>query len=1234
MKFEKYIRFLSGAILLLYAVNSVIAAPNQEKALEIALNYLNENQAFLGLSQADLSDKVVKDQYVTQHNGVTHIYLRQQYDGIELFNGDIAIHIAKNGSVIKVNNQFVPKLSQAVNTIKPFISAVQAVQSTAQHLGLTLTTDLVIQENIGGTGVLLTGGGISLDDIPAKLVYEPVTQGEVRLAWQVRVRQPEHWWNLRIDAVTGKVLSKNDWIVNHNEYKVFPLPSISPEDPGDSPSLESHPADDIASPFGWHDTDGVAGAEFTDTRGNNVSAQEDRDHDNNAGLRPDGGANLIFDFAWEPALEPWEATNQEAAIVNLFYWNNVIHDVFYHYGFDEASGNFQENNYGNDGLGDDSVQADAQDGAGINNANFATPPDGQNPRMQMFLWDQTSPQRDGDFDNTIIIHEYGHGISNRLVGGPSNVNCLGNTEQMGEGWSDWLALILTTLESEQGASARGMGPYVLGQAPDGQGIRPARYTTDMSENGYTYADISDLSIPHGVGFVWATMLWEMQWKLIEQHGFDPDVYTGNGGNNLAIQLVIDGMKLTDCNPGFVDARNAILLADQTNNGGTNQCLIWDAFAKRGLGFSAEQGSTSSSIDGTEAFDMSPECSESLKISKTANPSPVEAGALLDYTLEVHNYTSDTLTGVTITDNVPADTSYVSATCGGSESAGIVTFPLGDMNSGDTASCTFQVQVSGNLEHTVLFVDDMESGEGNWTVSHGEGENNWTLKNSNPHSESYAWFAQETTVVTDQYLIMSNQLPLSGRPILHFWHHYNTEAGFDGGVVEISTDGGTTWTDASMTQNGYNGSISSNWGSPIGGRQAFTGNSGGYIETLVDLSRYNGQNVQIRFRFATDTSRGGNGWYVDDVQIVDEVAIFNEACVEASSGEVDCANVTTQVISMPNIVVSTDIIIDFGAEGIWAWLNNESWQSLHSLSPDSMVTGHLDDNKQDDVIIDFGSQYGIWLWMNNSSWAQLHTLSPESMVTGDIDGSGQDDVIIDFGEPYGILLRMNNNAWESLHNISPEGMVTGDIDGSGQDDVIIDFGSQYGIWLRMNNSDWVKLHTLSPESMVTGDIDGSGQDDVIVDFGSDYGTWVLINNDRWESLHNISPESMVTGDIDGSGQDDVIIDFGSQYGIWVRMNNSNWVQLHSISPEGMVTGDIDGSNQDDVIIDFGAQYGIWRWTNNSAWVHLHSLSPESMITGNIDGLDSLASSNNLEQSDTLLDVETIELPEPELGDQLP
>ena len=79
------------------------------------------------------------------------------------------------------------------------------------------------------------------------------------------------------------------------------------------------------------------------------------------------------------------------------------------------------------------MRAEAQDGAGTNNANFGTPADGSRPRMQMFVWTSPNPDRDGDLDASIVIHEYGHGISNRLVGGPQNVNCLTNRQQAGEG---------------------------------------------------------------------------------------------------------------------------------------------------------------------------------------------------------------------------------------------------------------------------------------------------------------------------------------------------------------------------------------------------------------------------------------------------------------------------------------------------------------------------------------------------------------------------------------------------------------------------------------------------------------------------------------------------------------------------------------------------------------------------------------------------------------------------------
>ncbi|MDQ3991208.1 MAG: M36 family metallopeptidase, partial [Actinomycetota bacterium] len=207
-------------------------------------------------------------------------------------------------------------------------------------------------------------------------------------------------------------------------------------------------------------------------------------------------------------------------------------------------------------------------------------------------------------------HEYGHGISNRLTGGRTNVGCLGNQEQMGEGWSDWLAIALTALPTETGPQPRGMGTYVLGQPNRQQkGIRPTAYSTSMSINPATYNTIKTAAVPHGVGYVWSTMLWEVFWALVDKHGFNPNVYEdwSTGGNNLAIQLVMDGMKMQPCTPGFVDGRNAILAADLVLTEGQNQCDIWAAFAKRGLGYSAIQGSSANRADGTQAFDTSPDC---------------------------------------------------------------------------------------------------------------------------------------------------------------------------------------------------------------------------------------------------------------------------------------------------------------------------------------------------------------------------------------------------------------------------------------------------------------------------------------------------------------------------------------------------------------------------------------------------------------------------------------------------
>ena len=627
---------------------SFLTGPNSGTPLEIVQNYLDSHRTDYGLTAADLADVIVTNQYTDDHNGVTHIYMRQRYQGIEVATANLSANVTADGSIINLYSGFVGNLADVVNTTTADLSAVAAVTAAAGELGLVISEPLTVLESPSGSDsyTLLSSGGISARPIPVRLVYH-VGGAALNLAWQLEIETLDslHYWVTAVDALDGEALANFDLVVHENfgpaegapvsqveqpagatinnstsaqgnsfapdSYEVFAMPS---EYPDDGPRVVAvNPADANASPFGWHDTNGAAGAESTLTEGNNVNAYQDQDNDGNPepGEQPDGGATLDFTGALVPlnlANDPLTYVN--AAVTNLFYWNNIIHDVFYQYGFDEPSGNFQFNTYGNGGLGNDEVQAQAQDGSGINNANFLTLPDGvPGSRMQMYLFNITVPRRDGDLENSIITHEYGHGISNRLTGGPGNVACLGNSEQMGEGWSDWLALVLTAKASDTANTLRGVGTYVLGQPVTGVGIRPAQYTYDMGVNNYTYANLPAMAVPHGVGFIWATMTWDMYWNLVTDHGFNPDFYDvwSSGGNNLAIQLVMDGMKLQPCSPGFVDGRNAILQADVNLTGGVNECAIWEAFARRGLGFSAAQGSTNSTQDGTPAFDLPPAC---------------------------------------------------------------------------------------------------------------------------------------------------------------------------------------------------------------------------------------------------------------------------------------------------------------------------------------------------------------------------------------------------------------------------------------------------------------------------------------------------------------------------------------------------------------------------------------------------------------------------------------------------
>ncbi|MFC7357830.1 T9SS-dependent M36 family metallopeptidase [Jejudonia soesokkakensis] len=773
-----------------FMITAIVSAQDYSSTISA---YLNNNTSKLNLQEQDVQEIKISSSAYSQSMKLDVVHVSQKFQGVEIANTSSSFAL-KNGVVVNASLSFENNLQRKISGTTPSLNAATAVSRAASALEMESPQGLEVLETIDANSFVFNDGGISNDNIPVRLIYHK-NDSELTLSWEVGIytQDGSHYYLAIIDAISGELIHQGDLVLSCNfgetphqhsankkeipsilfpqentestmmvdgsQYRVFPVPVESPIH--GSSSLVIEPADPVASPFGWHDTNGATGAEFTITRGNNVYAQEDFDGDGSTfGDAPDGGSDLDFDFP--QILETAPRNNIEGATVNLFYWNNIMHDIWYQYGFDEASGNFQENNYGNGGTGSDSVIADAQDGAGLNNASFFPPGDGQNGRMNMFLWTapagtsepltitngplagsyeattasfgaplpmasdpiigtlalsldddagtSTDPndacdnitneaalagniavirrgtcefgvkmlavenagaiaaivvtddrpigpmgpgdvgnqvtipsimiaqdtgeaiiaalengetinvslnedgpfQKDGSLDNGIIAHEYGHGISTRLTGGRFNPGCLQNLEQMGEGWSDWFGLMITIQPGQDGTDARGIGTFVTNQTTTGSGIRPTRYSTDFTVNPSTYATIATYSnneSPHRTGYVWATMLWDLNWAFVDQYGFDEDLYNGTGGNNIVMQLVMDGLKLQGCSPGFVDGRDAILQADELINGGANRCLIWETFARRGLGASADQGSVNDRSDGTQAFDVptGPDC---------------------------------------------------------------------------------------------------------------------------------------------------------------------------------------------------------------------------------------------------------------------------------------------------------------------------------------------------------------------------------------------------------------------------------------------------------------------------------------------------------------------------------------------------------------------------------------------------------------------------------------------------
>ncbi|EKT4508724.1 T9SS-dependent M36 family metallopeptidase [Flavobacterium psychrophilum] len=801
--------------LLLFFLTSALGF--SQAPIEKIQTYMNENRSKLALTNQDLSDLVIVNTFSSEATKINNYHVKQRYKGVEIYNSDSNFWI-KNGEVIKGGEDFIQNIASKTNSATPSISVIDGFSKALAQLNESPINGVQILKTNDSKNNLnkfkLTNGRLTEDPINAQLVYFSANATTLKLAWSYEFycQDGDHLWNVKIDALNGKLLDKQDLVIschfgtknhaitnennNTNNFTRFFLKENTKSlvaNPGttnyrvikwnwESPNhaartLETNPESTaLASPNGWHNastTIGTSTTTFNYTKGNNVFAYTDANNDNpttpttyttaSSGTYP----NLTFDFPYAGnSVDATTYTN--AATTNLFYQNNIMHDVWYQYGFNEANGNFQTANFGRGGNGNDAVNAEAQDSsardnaptrltparpagtAKFNNANFSSPRDGSKPRMQMYLWDSQKPNNllintgtlagknypaadngftnghvnlpvapatltnnlvlyvgsilgtphacdtarnsaelagkiavirrggctferkvksaqnagaigviivntednstmygddatitipaisisqadgeelinamssgninvsiskpevfvntDGDFDNGVIAHEYTHGISSRLSG-----TCLAGSEQMGEGWSDWAWLMMQIKPGDTRNDAKGIGTFAENQPTNGGGIRKYKYSTDMTVNPHTYNDSNaqwsntgDSGTPpntdkidtHQLGSIWCAILWDLAWNYIDKYGYDPNIYNGTGGNNMIMQLVLDGIKLTGCKPTFVSGRDSLIAADEATTGGQNYCMIWKTFARRGVGVNASAGGNDGSV---------------------------------------------------------------------------------------------------------------------------------------------------------------------------------------------------------------------------------------------------------------------------------------------------------------------------------------------------------------------------------------------------------------------------------------------------------------------------------------------------------------------------------------------------------------------------------------------------------------------------------------------------------------
>ena len=467
---------------------SFLTAASAAPRTTVLRNFLIENAALYGLGAGEIAALTTFIDEANPQGGMSWVGLKQELSGLPVFQAELVAGFASNGALARTNGNLVPGLEGSAVSTLPKLSAAEAVARGSATIGRKVdATQLTVlsSENLNRTSYL--SGGPYSHATKTELVYFPLAPGSVVLAYAMTLWDKPSAYYLLVNANDGTLLWRKNitddqtQAVTYNVYTgaspseynpTTALPGQGFQAPGVGRVDVTLVADDLtASPLGWI-TDLATPTTTVTTTGNNCDAGLDVDSTNgiDAGSRPTSNTRT-FSFTYSPAPlgteSPRTAASRSGAITNLFFWSNRYHDALYKLGFTETFRNFQTNNFSRGGTGNDAVSAQVQDTADVttpnyNNANFSTPADGGPGVMQMYLFNYPTPNRDGDLDGEVFLHELTHGTSNRLHNNGSGLGTV-LSRGMGEGWSDYYARCLLAKPTEDVNAVFQTGGYVTYQ---------------------------------------------------------------------------------------------------------------------------------------------------------------------------------------------------------------------------------------------------------------------------------------------------------------------------------------------------------------------------------------------------------------------------------------------------------------------------------------------------------------------------------------------------------------------------------------------------------------------------------------------------------------------------------------------------------------------------------------------------------------------------------------------------